>query len=147
MRQLSEELLKRWTLQIKTANPHRTAVAGIAAGSENGQGIIGVAPEAELAGLRLFGNTEPLNYKVNLLGKQVADALFDPNRNQSIDILNNSWNPECMKRQPLALQALESGVKKGRNGLGIMYLLAGMREICTRMSITIALPVPSIRSL
>jgi subtilisin family serine protease len=69
MRQLSEELLKRWTLQIKTANPHRTAVAGIAAGSENGQGIIGVAPEAELAGLRLFGNTEPLNYKVNLLGK------------------------------------------------------------------------------
>jgi hypothetical protein len=81
------------------------------------------------------------------LGKQVADALFDPNRNQSIDILNNSWGPEYMKRQPLALQALESGVKKGRNGLGIMYLLAGMREICTRMSITIALPVPSIRSL
>jgi subtilisin family serine protease len=81
MRQLSEELLKRWTLQIKTANPHRTAVVGIAAGSENGQGIIGVAPEAELAGRRLFGNTDPLNYKVNLLGKQVADALFDPNRN------------------------------------------------------------------
>ena len=128
MRQLSEKLLKRWILQIKTANPHRTAVAGIAAGSENGQGIIGVAPEAELAGLRLFGNTDPLNYKVNLLGKQVADALFDPNRNQSIDILNNSWGPEYMKRQPLALQALESGVKKGRNGLGNINVFAGANE-------------------
>jgi hypothetical protein len=37
-------------------------VAGIAAASENGQGIVGVAPEAKLAGIRLFGNTDPLNY-------------------------------------------------------------------------------------
>jgi subtilisin family serine protease len=135
MRQLSEELLKRWTLQINTANPHGTAVAGIAAASENGTGIMGVAPEAKLAGLRLFGNTDPLNYKVDLLGKQVADALFDPrtqlgqlNRNQSIDIFNNSWGPEYMKRQPLALQALESGVIKGRNGRGNTYVFAGGNE-------------------
>jgi subtilisin family serine protease len=135
MRQLSEELLKRWTLQINTANPHGTAVAGIAAASENEKGIIGVAPEAELAGLRLFGNTDPLDYKVNPLGKQVADALFDPqievgqaNRNQSIDIFNNSWGPEYMRRQPLALQALGSGVTKGRNELGNTYIFAGGNE-------------------
>ena len=135
MRQLSEELLKRWTLQINTANPHGTAVAGIAAATENGNGIVGVAPEAKLAGLRLFGNTDPLDYKVDPLGKQVADALFDPqikvgqaNRNQSIDIFNNSWGPEYMRRQPLALQALGSGVTKGRNGLGNTYIFAGGNE-------------------
>ncbi|MEZ2244083.1 MAG: S8 family serine peptidase, partial [Microcoleus sp.] len=135
MLQLSQELLKRWTLQIKTANPHGTAVAGIAAASENGKGIVGVAPEAKLAGLRLFGNTDPLNYKVDPDGKQVADALFDPqtqpgqsNRNQSIDIFNNSWGPQYMSRQPLALQALQTGVTKGRNGLGNTYVFAGGNE-------------------
>ncbi|TAD88582.1 MAG: hypothetical protein EA000_06485 [Oscillatoriales cyanobacterium] len=135
MRQLSQELLKRWTLQIKTANPHGTAVAGIAAATENGKGIVGVAPEVKLAGLRLFGNTDPLNYKVDPLGKQVADALFDPqtqpgqsNRNQSIDIFNNSWGPQYMSRQPLALQALQTGVTKGRNGLGNTYVFAGGNE-------------------
>ncbi|MEZ2229928.1 MAG: S8 family serine peptidase, partial [Microcoleus sp.] len=135
MRQLSQELLKRWTLQIKTANPHGTAVAGIAAATENDKGIVGVAPEAKLAGLRLFGNTDPLNYKVDPLGKQVADALFDPqtqpgqsNRNQSIDIFNNSWGPQYMSRQPLALQALQTGVTKGRNGLGNTYVFAGGNE-------------------
>jgi subtilisin-like proprotein convertase family protein len=135
MRQLSQELLRRWTLQIKTANPHGTAVAGIAAATENGNGIVGVAPEAKLAGLRLFGNTDPLNHKVDGLGKQVADALFDPrtqpgqsNRNQSIDIFNNSWGPQYMSRQPLALQALQTGVTKGRNGLGNTYVFAGGNE-------------------
>ncbi|MCC3409915.1 MAG: S8 family serine peptidase [Microcoleus sp. PH2017_10_PVI_O_A] len=135
MRQLSQELLKRWTLQINTANPHGTAVAGIAAATENDKGIVGVAPEAKLAGLRLFGNTDPLNYKVDGGGKQVADALFDTktqpgqsNRNQSIDIFNNSWGPEYMRRQPLALYALETGVTKGRNGLGNTYVFAGGNE-------------------
>ncbi|TAE20865.1 MAG: hypothetical protein EAZ93_22280 [Oscillatoriales cyanobacterium] len=135
MRQLSQELLKRWTLQINTANPHGTAVAGIAAASENSKGIMGVAPESKLAGLRLFGNTEPLNYEADPLGKQIADALFDPqtqpgqsNRNQSIDIFNNSWGPEYMRRQPLALQALQTGVTKGRNGLGNTYVFAGGNE-------------------
>ncbi len=58
MRQPRQKLLTRWILQINTVNPHGTAVAGIAAASENGQGIVGVAPEGKLAGIRLFGNTE-----------------------------------------------------------------------------------------
>jgi Subtilisin-like serine proteases len=124
-----------WTLQINTLNPHGTAVAGIAAASENGQGIVGVAPEAKLAGIRLFGNTDPLNYNLDPWGKQVADALFDSrtqagvsNRNQSSDIFNNSWGPEYMRRQPLALAALESGVTQGRKGLGNTYVFAGGNE-------------------
>jgi subtilisin family serine protease len=64
--QLRQELLMiPWTLQINTVKPHRTAVAGIAAASENGQGIVGVAPEAKLAGIWLFANTDPLNYNLD----------------------------------------------------------------------------------
>ena len=124
-----------WTLQINTLNPHGTAVAGIAAASENGQGIVGVAPEAKLAGIRLFGNTDPLNYNRDPSGRQIADALFDSrtqagvsNHNQSIDIFNNSWGPEYMRRQPLASAALESGVTQGRKGLGNTYVFAGSNE-------------------
>jgi subtilisin family serine protease len=133
--QLREQLLRHLTLQITTLNPHGTSVAGIAAASENDRGIVGVAPEAKLAGIRLFGNTDPLNYTLNPTGKQIADALFEPptpaevsNRNQSIDIFNNSWGPPYMMRQPLALGALESGVTEGRKGLGNIYVFAGGNE-------------------
>ncbi|MEG4631880.1 S8 family serine peptidase [Microcoleus sp. AR_TQ3_B6] len=135
MQLLGQELLEHWKLKIRAANPHGTAVAGIAAASENGQGIVGVAPEARLAGIRLLGKIDPLNYEVDPSGQEVANALFDPptpagvsNRNQSIDIFNNSWGPEYLKRQPLALAALESGVTKGRKGLGNTYVFAGGNE-------------------
>ena len=110
-------------------------MAGIAAASENGQGIVGVAPEAKLAGIRLFGNTDPLNYNRDPSVRQIADALFDSrtqagvsNDNQSIDIFNNSWIPEYMRRQPLASATLESGVTQGRKGLGNTYVFAGCNE-------------------
>ncbi len=135
MQLLGQELLEDWKLKITTLNPHGTAVAGIAAASENGEGIVGVAPEAELAGIRLLGKIDPLNYEVDPSGQEVANALFDPptpteesNRNQSIDIFNNSWGPEYMRRQPLALAALESGVTQGRNSLGNIYVFAGGNE-------------------
>lgn len=136
MNQLREELLRTpLELQVTNLNPHGTAVAGIAAASDNGQGIVGVAPEAKLAGIRLFGNTDPLNYTLDPEGKEIADALFDPptpagvsNRNQSIDIFNNSWGPEYLRRQPLALAALEKGVTKGRNKRGNIYVFAGGNE-------------------
>jgi subtilisin family serine protease len=136
--QLRQEILRNptaWSLQVNTLNPHGTAVAGIAAASENGQGIVGVAPEAKLAGIRLLGKTDPLNYEVNPSGQEVADALFEPptpagvsNRNQSIAIFNNSWGPEYLRRQPLALAALESGVTQGRESRGNIYVFAGGNE-------------------
>jgi len=135
MQLLGQELVKHWKLQISTLNPHGTAVAGIAAASENGQGIVGVAPEANLAGIRLLGKIDPLNYEVDPSGQEVANALFDPptpteesNRNQLIDIFNNSWGPEYLRRQPLALAALESGVTQGRSQRGNIYVFAGGNE-------------------
>lgn len=131
MEQLSQELLKSWSLQIQTLNPHGTAVAGIAAATEDGKGIVGVAPEAQLAGLRLIGNIDQFTGTYKSDGLSIADALFQviprpnqPNRNQSIDVFNNSWGPRYMNRQPLALAALELGSNFGRNGLGNSYVFA-----------------------
>jgi len=131
---LSKELFQSWSLQLQTLNPHGTAVAGVAAASEDGKGIVGVAPEAQLAGLRLIGNIDQFSgtYKSN--GGLIADALFHVpkpnqlNRNQYIDIFNNSWAPEYMRRQPLALDAMEDGAKFGRSGLGNSYVFAAGNE-------------------
>lgn len=128
MERLSKELFNSWSLQLKTLNPHGTAVAGVAAASENGEGIVGVAPEAKLAGLRLLGNIDQFTgtYKSN--GGLIANALFNWNRNRDIDIFNNSWALKYMHRQPLALSAMELGAIIGRNGLGNSYVFAAGNE-------------------
>lgn len=131
MKQLSQQLLHSWKLQLETLNPHGTAVAGIAAASEDSKGIIGVAPEAQLAGLRLIGNIDQFSGTYTSDGLLIADALFQtiprlnqPNRNQFIDVFNNSWGPRYMNRQPSVLAALEKGRIFGRNGLGNSYVFA-----------------------
>ncbi|MEW6499289.1 MAG: S8 family serine peptidase, partial [Cyanobacteriota bacterium] len=97
---------------------------GISVAAENGMGIVGVAPEAELVSLRLIGSTDPVNYDKDITGKTIAAALFNLFRNQESDILTNSWGPMNMIQQSLALAALEQGVNQGRNGLGNIYVFA-----------------------
>lgn len=128
MYRLSKEIFNSWSLQLQTLNPHGTAVAGVAVASENASGIVGVAPEAQLAGLRLIGNIDQFTgtYKSN--GGLIANALFNWNRNQSIDIFNNSWALQYMRRQPLALSAMGLGKIIGRGGLGNNYVFAAGNE-------------------
>ncbi len=129
MARLSKELFNSWSLQLQTLNPHGTAVAGVAVASENASRIVGVAPEAQLAGLRLLGNIDPFSgtYKSRneLL---IANAMFDRIRNQGIDIFNNSWALKYMHRQPLALGAMGLGKIIGRGGLGNNYVFAAGNE-------------------
>ena len=135
LNRISKELLEGWSLTLETANPHGTAVAGVAAASENGKGVIGVAPEAQLAGLRLIGSTDPVNNNLDPTGLDIANALLHAwprpnqlNRNQYIDIFQNSWGPEYLRRQPLAMAALEIGAAWGRDGLGSIYVFAAGNE-------------------
>ncbi|MBD3561222.1 S8 family serine peptidase, partial [Planktothrix sp. FACHB-1355] len=109
--------LNRWWLEFNTYNPHGTAVAGIAlASGDNNFGGSGVAPEANLAGLRLIAD--------QVTDKQIADALSF--KNQDIDIYNNSWKVEnAFTTSPLNLMAMEQAVKTGRNQLGNIYVFAG----------------------
>lgn len=113
-----------WSLKLNTLNLHGTAVAGIAAATGNNKkGISGVAPGADLAGLRLIGDVEPVS---QIDGNTIANALFDRegNRNQEIDIFNNSWASQYFSRQPLAVGALQSGFAEGRDGLGNNFVFA-----------------------
>ncbi|MDY6940080.1 MAG: pre-peptidase C-terminal domain-containing protein [Cyanobacteriota bacterium] len=96
---------------------HGTAVGGVAAGrGNNGIGVSGSAPEAELAGLRLIAG--PIS------DLDVANALS--HENQEIDIYNNSWSirSPLAALEPLSLAALQNGTTNGRGGLGNIYVWA-----------------------
>lgn len=102
---------------------HGTAVAGVAAAdTDNVIGVAGVAPDSELAAIRLVvGATNDAQEAASLI-----HALED------IDIYNNSWGPPdigaidpAAQPGPLALAAIERGITEGRDGLGAVYVWAG----------------------
>ncbi|NEP61235.1 MAG: S8 family serine peptidase, partial [Symploca sp. SIO2G7] len=105
---------------------HGTSVAGVAAGrGGNGIGISGAAPNASVASLRFFSET---NY--SLADNYVANVLS--HQQNQIDIYNNSWGPPWNPNigtglagpGPLTTAALQNGVTNGRNGLGNIYVFA-----------------------
>ena len=107
------------------ANIHGTAVAGVAVAELNGNapnsGVVGVAPQAGFAAIRL--TAQPAT------DSQVANALrHQPN---SIHIYNNSWGPadtgsivSTGQAGPLARAALAAGATTGRGGLGSIYVFS-----------------------
>lgn len=107
---------------------HGTSVAGVAAGrGNNGIGISGAAPQAELVGIRLLDlpSSSPISSAVN--DAVIAKALSY--QSQKVQIYNNSWGPQddgrVWRAGPLSLAALRSGITAGRNGLGNIYVWAG----------------------
>ncbi|MEX0714741.1 MAG: Ig-like domain-containing protein, partial [Pirellulales bacterium] len=106
---------------VFASDNHGTAVAGVAAGhGNNGTGVTGSAPLAQIAGLRLIGE-QPTDF-------DIAAALT--HMNQEIDIYNNSWGfgrgiqvPPVDIGPPIAF-ALENGAQFGRGGLGSIFLFA-----------------------
>jgi subtilisin-like proprotein convertase family protein/subtilisin family serine protease len=99
---------------------HGTACAGVAAAwGNNGIGVAGVAYRANLAGLRLIS--------APVTDEDEADAFAF--HNDTIQIKSNSWGPidrllVLEGPGPLAVAAIEDGVKFGRGGLGTIYLFA-----------------------
>ncbi len=106
-----------------SSDHHGTAVAGVAAAIQgNSLGVSGVAPMADLVGIRLIADATT--------DAQDAGALTRlPN---DIDIYSNSWGPvdsgsisAAGQPGPLARAALATGATTGRNGLGSIYVWAG----------------------
>jgi subtilisin family serine protease len=101
---------------------HGTAVAGVAAArGDNGIGVTGAAPLAQLAGLRILSNsTSPET-------GDAEEAAALSYRRDDIDIYNNSWggNDGYLEGPgPLTLAAIQSGATSGRGGLGNIFVWA-----------------------
>ena len=97
---------------------HGTAVAGLMVGEQNNEtGIVGVAPDANIASLR-----------VNWSWDQITQAL---QQQYKFDISNNSWgaiNPfgDNFNSTTLtfAYEALRTGVEDGRDGKGTVFVFS-----------------------
>jgi len=99
-----------------TAGVHGTAVAGIIGARQNGVGIRGIAPSAQLVSYNLTANYSVANE---------ADALT--RGLSSASIVNNSWGPVdgTNELHPIpfeSLLAIQRGIEIGRDGLGLIYI-------------------------
>ena len=113
-------------LEAESPRSHGTSVAGVAAASTNNNiGVAGAAPDAHLAGIRLFPSESDATLAVAdekfVSDSQVANALSY--QNQEIDIYNNSWQfPTFASMGEETQAALQNGVRNGRGGLGNIFV-------------------------
>ena len=74
---------------------HGTEVAGLVLGGNSGGAYIGVAPEAQWIGVKIFDDADSASFSTIHLGFQwLFDPDGDPNTDDAPDIVNNSWGLE-----------------------------------------------------
>ena len=121
------DLSKRYDTSVSqgsysSSSGHGTHCAGvIAAEANNNLCGVGVAYQCNIAGIQL------------LVGNHTTDAdearAFYPMNSPKVDIFSNSWGPKdngYTTRGPkrLSAEALKMGTKKGRGGLGYIYVFS-----------------------
>ncbi|MFH1018998.1 MAG: S8 family serine peptidase, partial [Pseudomonadota bacterium] len=106
-----------------TAGAHGTEVAGVAAARAfNGRGGRGVAPGAQLVGLRLLDEAGFID--------ELAEVEAFSNGAGVIDVFNNSWGPPdgedgaFVGPSLLVRTAMEEAIAHGRRGLGNIFVWA-----------------------
>ncbi|KAM4748417.1 proprotein convertase subtilisin/kexin type 6 [Rhinophrynus dorsalis] len=101
-------------------NKHGTRCAGeVAASANNSYCIVGIAYNAKIGGIRMLDGDVT----------DVVEAKSLGIRPDHIDIYSASWGPDDDGRTvdgpgPLAKKAFEDGIKKGRKGLGSIFVWA-----------------------
>jgi Ca2+-binding RTX toxin-like protein/subtilisin-like proprotein convertase family protein len=101
-------------------NAHGTAVAGLIAADDNGVGVVGVAYDATVTAVRIFGGS--------VSESEFADVFY---RQGALDVTNNSWgyggyfydNLDGPQFDAVGA-AIENAVASGREGLGTVLLWA-----------------------
>ena len=110
-----------WAVPCTKDQDHGTAVAGIiAARDNNGVGIRGVAPRAQLRSFNAMSGGTDLDI-LDALQRHVEDT----------DIYSDSWGGDETGQYQDALPSrvalsgvINAGLKKGRNGLGAIYVFS-----------------------
>lgn len=111
---------------------HGQAVAGIiAAAGDNGQGVTGIAYDAQIAARRLIGDAYPppiFPYEIQGNDDEKFYGALTSN-NDVIDVFNNSWGPGRAGRSvvgtsPGIAQALIDSAFLGRGGLGSVQVFS-----------------------
>ncbi len=134
---------------------HGTAVAGIAAATDNGLRCgVGVAYNAGLAGLQVISAPSTDAEEARALDHDDPG----PQNKQQIQVFNNSWGPAdygwiadgAMDAEryypfnpnaitgagPLARSALEEGATQGREGKGVIYVWAAGNGLAEQDNVT-----------
>jgi Ca2+-binding RTX toxin-like protein len=113
----------------QTFSTHATMVAGVMVAARNGQGGVGVAYNASLAGQYIQGT----GLEVSQLTAEITSALA---KFKNYDVVNNSWGATSnfqINVTPVGL--LETGildaVTNGRGGLGTAIVMAGGNDRAT----------------
>lgn len=101
-------------------NNHGTAVAGVIAADNNGAGLVGIAPDSQIAGLRVSYSGGTIGMFTNALASM-----------KQFDVVNNSWGyvspfSDNLNQSYFAghKAALISAVSEGRGGLGTNIVFA-----------------------
>ena len=111
-----------WAVPCTKDQDHGTAVAGIiAARDDNGVGIRGVAPRAQLRSFNAISGGTDLDI-LDALQRHVEDT----------DIYSNSWGggddtgqyQDALPSRVALSGVINAGLKKGRNGLGSIYVFS-----------------------
>ncbi len=107
---------------LKVEESHGTACAGLAAARGfNNLGVIGVAPEARLMGLRLIAGDSG--------DEETAKAFLWQPSDVVTYVSSNSWGPQDDgadqgRLGPLAAEALRKAVTEHRGGLGTVFVFS-----------------------
>lgn len=103
-------------LPDRDSDNHGTAVAGVAAAEENGQGMVGVAPGCAIMPIRTTG----------FLDDESVEQIFHWAVDQGADVICCSWGAGAV-RFPLSLRqqaALTYAARSGRGGKGCAIIFA-----------------------
>ena len=107
----------RYSADTLSDQDHGTAVAGIVAARDNGEGIIGVAPRASIVGYNLLSGNSSLATALDAFTRNMED----------IAVSNNSWGHlygSYLMASQLWTEALKAGATRGMDGKGIFYVFA-----------------------
>lgn len=99
-----------------TSDNHGTSCAGVAVAEENGEGVVGIAPECSLMPVRMSG----------FLDDNSIEELFEWVLDNGADVVSCSWGPAAV-RFPLSLRQaaiLTRLATEGRGGKGSVICFA-----------------------